>query len=40
MLVGFGGLLIQIPALVIAVVIGKWFYGFLKNPFGSGGGMN
>lgn len=40
MIVGLGGLLIQIPALVIAIFLGRGLYGFLKRPLDNGNGMN
>ena len=40
MLVGFGGLLIQLPALVVAVVLGRGLCIILKKPFGSGNALN
>ena len=40
MLVGVGRLVIQLPGLAVAVILGRGMYSFLKRPFGSGQGMN
>ena len=39
-IVGFGGLLIQPLALVVAVVLGRVLYVLIRKPVGSGNGMN
>ena len=40
MIFGFGGLMIQLPAMGVAIAGGKATYEYLKKPLGTGGGMN